>query len=92
MLGMAGDCDSLSRSQVLDVFEDINKSGSMFISLSEFQLMLSKINIHLSKVIVMDLFAFIDINNDSLLSVEVMLLHPQLFIIKLQIVRTSDSS
>ena len=55
----------------MDLFEDIDSSGDMNISFDEFHLMLSRLNLHISKTVALEIFSSCDSNHTGSLSVEV---------------------
>jgi hypothetical protein len=68
--GITDDDEQLSKNAVKDLFDDINISGSMAISLNEFHLMLSKMNIHLPRCTVREIHNVCDLNHSGNLTPE----------------------
>ena len=60
-------------------------SGTLRITLNEFHLMLSKMNIHLSRTDVIELFGYVDLNNNGTISTEVCVLRFLKYIIHLNV-------
>jgi hypothetical protein len=71
LLGLCGEDETISKNAVMDLFEDINTCESMFITFGEFHLMLSKLNLHVPKPVVKEIFNFCDSTNSGGLSIAV---------------------
>ena len=55
----------------MDLFEDIDTNGDMLVDFGEFHLMLSRLNLHIPKLIAKEIFSFCDSNHTGKLTLEV---------------------